>query len=116
MIRCVLVDDNASFLLVATSVLQRDGLAVVGTAATIKDALEQVAESQPDVVLIDIMLGAESGFELARRIAETGTAASLILISTHAEADFADLIAATPAAGFVSKSELSAGAIRRLLR
>jgi hypothetical protein len=37
----------------------------------------------------------------------------VILISTHAEADFADLIAQTPAAGFVPKSELSAAAIRR---
>jgi two-component system nitrate/nitrite response regulator NarL len=39
----------------------------------------------------------------------------VILISTHAEADFADLIDESPAAGFLPKSELSAGAIHRLL-
>ena len=38
----------------------------------------------------------------------------IILISTHAEADFADLIQEAPVAGFVPKSELSASAIRRL--
>jgi hypothetical protein len=38
----------------------------------------------------------------------------VILVSTHAETDFADLIHQTPAAGFVPKSELSAGAMRRL--
>ena len=39
----------------------------------------------------------------------------MILISTHAEADFADLIAASPAIGFLSKSELSVDAISRIL-
>jgi two-component system, NarL family, nitrate/nitrite response regulator NarL len=39
----------------------------------------------------------------------------VILISTHAEADLADLIAASPAAGFLPKAELSAKAIRRIV-
>ena len=39
----------------------------------------------------------------------------VILISTHSEADFADLIAESPAVGFLSKSDLSADAIRELL-
>jgi two-component system, NarL family, nitrate/nitrite response regulator NarL len=39
---------------------------------------------------------------------------TVILISTHTEDDYADLIAETPAAGFVPKSELSALAIRKL--
>ena len=42
-------------------------------------------------------------------------ARSLILISTHAKEEFADLIEASPAAGFLSKSDLSADAIRALL-
>jgi DNA-binding NarL/FixJ family response regulator len=70
-----------------------------------------------DVVLVDIALGAESGFELARRLLENGRDGSLkvILVSTYAEADFADLIAESPASGFLPKSELSAEAIRRVL-
>jgi len=39
----------------------------------------------------------------------------VILISTHSEADFADLIAESPAAGFVPEPELSAEAIRRIV-
>jgi hypothetical protein len=39
----------------------------------------------------------------------------VILISTHAEQDFADMIAASPAVGFLCKSALSPGAIRDLL-
>jgi hypothetical protein len=41
--------------------------------------------------------------------------ASLILISTHAEDDYAELIAESPVAGFISKSALSAHAIQCLV-
>lgn len=66
-------------------------------------------------MLIDITLAGESGFELAQRLAEQrrGTAV-VILISTHPQVDFADLIDESPAAGFLPKSELSADAIRRI--
>jgi hypothetical protein len=39
----------------------------------------------------------------------------VVLISTHAEEDLAELVENTPAAAFLSKSQLSAGAIRRIL-
>jgi hypothetical protein len=39
----------------------------------------------------------------------------MILISTHDERDYADLIDASPALGFVAKSDLSAWVIRRML-
>jgi CheY-like chemotaxis protein len=115
-LRVLIVDDNRSFLDVARGLLEREGLDVVGVAATVADALRRTEQLQPDVVLVDIVLAGESGFELARQLAEHepcgGPAA--ILISTHAEEDFADLIASSPAA-FLPKSELSADAIRRTL-
>src|SRR3954468_13814668 len=100
---CLIVDDSTSFLNVATSVLQRDGITVVDTASTIEDALQREHALHPDVVLIDLMLGSESGFDLARRLAENGSRATLIFTSTYDPTDFADLIAASPAAGFVPK-------------
>jgi hypothetical protein len=39
----------------------------------------------------------------------------LILISTQAEHDFADMIATSPAIGFLAKFALTAGAIRDLV-
>ncbi len=113
-VRCLIVDDNASFLDAAASLLEREGLDVVGVASTIDDALARVEELRPDVVLVDISLGSDSGFDLVRRLADGDGSLPVILISTHAESDYADLIAATPAAGFVSKSELSALRIREL--
>jgi DNA-binding NarL/FixJ family response regulator len=116
-LRCLIVDDSRPFLEAAKAVLEREGLIVAGVASTASDALERAEELRPEVFLVDIMLGDESGFELARRlVGATGNGrSSVILISTHAEADFADLIVASPAAGFLQKSELSADAIRRIV-
>jgi DNA-binding NarL/FixJ family response regulator len=109
------VDDHASFVKAAARMLEREGLSVVGVASNGADALTRARELHPDVVLLDIALGADSGFAVARRLAEDGSdVPKIILISTHAEADFADLIDATPAAGFVPKAELSATAVQRL--
>jgi DNA-binding NarL/FixJ family response regulator len=117
-IRCLIVDDNAQFLEAARSLLEGEGISVVGMASTSADALRQAGRLQPDVALVDIDLGEESGFDLVRLLTDEAGLGQLrvILISTYAERDFADLIAAGPAAGFVSKSDLSLRAIRAVLR
>jgi DNA-binding NarL/FixJ family response regulator len=113
----LIVDDNRLFLEAARALLEREGLRVVGVAATSAEALQRAEELRPEVVLVDIMLGGESGFELARRLAaqHRDGGPAVILISTHSGADFADPIAESPAAGFVPKPELSADAIRRIV-
>jgi DNA-binding NarL/FixJ family response regulator len=116
-LRCLIVDDSPRFLEAARGLLERQGIAVVGVASTSAEALQQAERLRPDVTLLDIDLGGESGLELARRLHQAaGSAASrVILISTHAEQDYADLIAASPAVGFLPKAALSAGAIGDLL-
>ena len=70
----------------------------------------------PYFAVAAVDLGAESGFDLARRLdLDQDVRSHVILISTHAEEDFADLIATSPALGFVSKSRLSSDAIERIL-
>jgi DNA-binding NarL/FixJ family response regulator len=117
MLRCLIVDDSPRFLAAARGLLEREDIAIVGVASTSAEALQRVEELRPDVALLDIDLGGESGFELAERLqrAADGARSRIILISTHAEQDFCDLIAASPAVGFLSKSVLSAAAIRDLL-
>jgi CheY-like chemotaxis protein len=111
---CLIVDDSLEFLELARALLEREGCAVVGVAATASDALRRVSELRPQVALVDIDLGPDSGFEVARRIAKAAPT-SVIIISAHAEDDFAELIAESPAAGFISKSELSAHLIERVV-
>ncbi len=101
--RCLIVDDNERFLAVARASLERDGLEVVDTATTVADALDKTDRLRPDVVLVDIALGAESGFDLTRRLVERhpDLRARVVLISTRREDDYADLFALSPAGGVV---------------
>jgi DNA-binding NarL/FixJ family response regulator len=115
-LRCLIVDDSSLFLEGAVDLLTREGLEVVGVASNSAEAIRLVRELRPDVTLVDIDLGDEDGFELAQRLSDTSAASSrVILVSTHSEEDLAQLIAASPALGFVPKTRLSARAIRDLL-
>jgi DNA-binding NarL/FixJ family response regulator len=115
-LRCLLVDDSAPFIEAARAVLGQQGIEIVGAASTIAEAVRLAGALRPDLALVDIDLGGESGFELARRLTQENLLpSSVLLISTHSEADFADLIAESPALGFVSKSALSADAIQEIL-
>jgi DNA-binding NarL/FixJ family response regulator len=119
-LRSLLVDDNDGFLEAASVFLEREGITVVGVASNTAGALRQARALRLDVILVDIGLGAESGFDLACLLTRDGQGgqrvrAEVILISSYAETDYAELIAESPAAGFLAKSELSAQAIGRIL-
>lgn len=112
-LRCLIVDDNSSFLDAARALLEREGIVVLGVSTTAARGLADAQALEPDVVLVDVVLGEESGFQLARRLHEAGF--RVVMISTHAESDIDELVVDSPAAGFIPKSELSAEAIRRTL-
>jgi len=113
----VVVDDSRSFADCVRLHLERQGERVLGVAYTSAEALKLVTEMQPDVVLVDMALGDECGLDLAKLLAERDCADSpvVILISAYSPRDVAELIAASPAAGFLPKSDLSADAIRQIV-
>jgi hypothetical protein len=76
-------------------VLEQGGLIVVGTASTIAEALRPASISPSGLTDID--------------------RARVVLISSYAESELTELIEASPAVGFVMKSEFSASAISNLL-
>ena len=86
----LIVDDNLLFLEAARDRLEQGGLRVVGVAATSAEALRRAEELRPEVVLVDVMLGTESGFEVARRLA-------LPRADTHAPAQPTAAMACRPA-------------------
>ena len=114
--RCLLVDDSEKFVEIARRVLDPNGVKVTGTASNIAEAVLRAGELRPDIVLIDVMLGDENGFDLARRLAGPGARdPAVIMISSGTEDDYTDLMADGTALGFLTKAELSADSIRRLL-
>ena len=113
--RCLIVDDNAGFVAAARRLLEADGIVVVGSASSSSEAVDLVTELHPDVALVDIDLGVESGIELAGTLHRTSASTPVILISAHSRDDFLDPIASSSAVGFVGKSELTAAAVREVL-
>jgi DNA-binding NarL/FixJ family response regulator len=111
-VRALIVDDNDAFLEGAAALLRRQGMEVLGVASNSLQALRLVEKLRPDVVLVDINLGDEDGFALAEKLVrEHGEVSRVVLVSTQSEEDLSQLIGASPAAAFISKSRLSAQAI-----
>ena len=90
---------------------------MVGIAASGDEAVRLAEALRPDLALVDIGLGEESGFDVVRRLVDgsDGDPPAVIFISTYDEREFATRIAASPALGFIAKTELSAERIRLLL-
>lgn len=116
-VRCVIVDDSDRFLDAARDALESEGIAVVAVAEDSAGALDRIHELRPDVALIDVCLGHESGLALAERVAGPTApyATKVIMVSTYAESDFDDLVSLSSAVGFLPKTELSGTAIRDIL-
>jgi CheY-like chemotaxis protein len=116
-VSCLIVDDNHDFLRAASDLLQREGISVVGTASTAAQASRACRDLSPDVVLLDIDLGDETGFDVSHQLAGLPGPhpPRIILISVYSAADFQDMIADTPAISFLPKASLSAAAIRGII-
>jgi two-component system nitrate/nitrite response regulator NarL len=114
-LRCLLVDDHEQFLASATRLLESQGLEVVGAATSGAEALRLAHELAPDVVLVDVQLGEEDGIGLARELTIVLNSPRVVLFSSHPAEELTDLVAESPAVGFIPKAALSASAILDLL-
>jgi CheY-like chemotaxis protein len=108
------VDDHAGFRVFARAMLESDGF-IVAEAATGAEAAEAARIINPRLVLLDIQLPDVDGFEVARRIAADGDGRVIVLTSSRDASDYGGKIAASPAAGFLPKDELSGSALRGFL-
>jgi DNA-binding NarL/FixJ family response regulator len=105
-IAVLLVDDHA---LVRESLRDRlesePDLSVVGTASRAEDALEQLAELHPDVVLLDIDMPGTSCFEAARTIRTRLPQARVVFLSAFFHDRYIESALAAEATGYVTKDE-----------
>jgi DNA-binding NarL/FixJ family response regulator len=115
--RCLIVDDSAAFRTAARGMLEAAGMTVVDTVSTLATAVEAAAATRPDLILVDIDLSGESGFDVVEALydAKPEPRPAMILVSTHNEDDFADMVEASSAIGFIPKFELSAELITQTI-
>ena len=113
----MIVDDHDGFRRFARGMLEAAGF-TVAEAATGAEAAEAVRAVRPGLVLLDIALPDFDGFEVATRLAAAlggDPAPVVVLTSTREARDYGGRIAASPAAGFLPKDQLSGAALRRFL-
>lgn len=117
-VRVVLVDDHDLVRegLVRLLTAVDEGIVVVGEAAGVGDALEEVAKHEPDLVLLDLRLGEGWGLEVAERLRAAGNGVAILVLSAQTSASTLRSALAAGADGFLLKSisgaELAEG-IRR---
>lgn len=112
----LLVDDHAGFRAQARALLAGAGFDVVAEAEDAAGALTATRTFRPQVILLDIQLPDESGFEVARAILQEGDPPIVILVSSREASDYGSRIDRSGARGFITKAELSAAAIDALVR
>jgi CheY-like chemotaxis protein len=113
----LIVDDHDGFRSFARGMLEAAGF-TVAEAGTGVEATEAARAVRPGLVLLDIGLPDFDGFEVARRLAAApagGPAPVVVLTSTREARDYGGQIAASPAAGFLPKDQLSGAALRAFL-
>jgi len=114
--RVLIVDDNVEFLASARRLLEREGLVVVDVATSGAEALHRAKEHDPEVILVDVELGGESGFDVVEQLSvDPLLRSSMVLVSAHEREDLLDLLESSPAIGFLPKSDLTAQRIIELV-
>lgn len=103
-VRIIIVDDHQLAREGLKAVLSDDGFAVIGEAASGEAAVSLVTQLKPDVVLMDVRLGAGiDGLEATRRIAALGLPSRVLMLSLHEMPAYVREALAAGACGYVLK-------------
>ena len=77
--KVLVVDDSKTELVFLTDLLQKNGFSVK-TAENADDAMRRLEEEQPDLILMDVVMPGQNGFQLTRAIARNPQYASVPII------------------------------------
>lgn len=109
-IRVMLVDDHPVVRAGIAALLEASPVAMLAAVCErAADAVECAVEARPDIILLDFMLADANGFDVARRLAERGVGARLVLFTGHDQGlDLAQSALGEGFAGYLSKNAVAA--------
>ena len=113
--RILIVDDHPGFRASARRMLEAGGFEDVGEAEDASSARRAVAKLSPDAVLLDVQLPDGDGIALASEFAANGNAPEIVLCSSRDADELGSALSKCGARGFLTKDELSAPAIQKML-
>lgn len=111
----LIVDDDERFRDLARRMLTTWGYQPESEAGSVTEALQRVAETRPDVALVDIGLPDGTGLELSRELSGAPRHIQVILVSSDNDATTTAEATAAGAAAFVPKTDLSRALLDSLL-
>jgi len=94
--------------------LEREGLVVAGITSTCAEAVDLIAENEPDVVLLDLGLPDATGSDAVSRVREVSSSLPIIVFSVERTPDVIRAALRAGANGFVSKDAPSSQVIAAL--
>ncbi len=89
-------------------------LVVCGQAADAREALDALATARPDVVVVDVSLGATSGIDLIRDLKQQVPDAVVLVVSMHDEHLYAERALRAGASGYLMKDEATDAIVRAI--
>ncbi|MGB8213094.1 MAG: response regulator transcription factor [Anaerolineales bacterium] len=102
--RILLVDDHEVVRLGLKSLLERHPqFEIIGEAASAREALEQVANGHPDVVVMDIRLPGTSGIEACEEITSRFPETRVLMLTSYAEDEMLFSAIRAGASGYILK-------------
>jgi DNA-binding NarL/FixJ family response regulator len=117
--RVLIVDDHPAVReALAMRIGRQSDLEVCGEAADLSESLRLVADTQPDVAVVDISLKTGCGIDLIKRIKDRDDTVRMLVWSTHSESLYAERALRAGALGYVNKDQATdkiVEGIRRVL-
>ena len=105
MIKILLADDHALVRQGLRRLLQDCAdLIVVGEASDGQETLRVACQLQPDVILLDFSMPEMDGIETTKRIVDEGLKSKVLILSIHANEEYAVRVLQAGARGFIGKS------------
>jgi two-component system, NarL family, response regulator DevR len=113
--RILLVDDHEVVRLGLKSLLERHPqFEIVGEAASAREALEQVENNHPDVVVMDIRLPGVSGIEACEEITSRFPETRVLMLTSYAEDEMLFSAIRAGASGYILKQIGGEGLVQAL--
>jgi two-component system response regulator NreC len=106
-LKIAIVDDHAIVRVGVRTIADRiAGCRVVGDAGTVPESDEMIAALQPDLLILDLMIGSDMSLPHIARWRESAAGLRVIVLSMHEEERYARQALAAGAHGYVMKGQM----------
>lgn len=103
----LLVDDSSAILKHVSSLLQRDKQYEIASTTEGTEVFRECYRFRPDVIVLDISMGAVSGIDIARELRDSGCHSKIVFLTVHEDSDFMNAAMGAGGSAYVVKSRLS---------